>query len=237
MRYTYDDNGAMLHAEETHNSSVTVTRIATDLNQDGTITDEEFVEQVTYTNTHNIYRVINNQAVIVESSATSVTVTPTETRRSTSQTVYNVDSLGRVTGASGTSSDETRTLTADGKTIVRTSNTTNTYIVMMGQAVVASSVTTSNTYSHYEGTNYLSAANVSTSTMTSYNQYDASGMLVGARQEGTTLSWTTNADGTRFPNESRVENTMIILFGQAQVLRSVTMSLSPTPAATRLSWM
>jgi hypothetical protein len=238
--YAYQADGLLVGATGSAKGTTT-TIVWNDANGNGAIEADERVPQVTDFNTTNEYRVLQGQAVLFASQTHSVTVAGLVRTETTSQVLFQYDARGMLVGATGSSSGTTRTtVLSDGELVEQTTtfNTTNTYAIVQGQAVIVASRT------HSEGTAGL------TRTVTdswAQFQYNAEGMLVAASGGSNGVSKTTiwsDLDGngqvgaTEYTTQDtyfQTTNTYRIIQGQAVVTASSTTSSMVNGATTTVT--
>ncbi|MBI4397006.1 MAG: hypothetical protein HY548_07925, partial [Elusimicrobia bacterium] len=191
--YQYNANGQLSGAKGGSTSTTTgMVMQAKDVNKDGKIDNSDKVggkfqyeekEGTTTATTMNTYAVIWGQAVVIKSVTDSDTIAGATSSTSHSETTYSYNAKGQLTGASGFSKGTSSTEVWNDKdrdnvwdedeTEVQTteSDTTNTYRIIWGQALVTNSVTTSTTIS--------GATKTETTSVVNYT-YNSAGQLVGA---------------------------------------------------------
>ncbi|MBI4396560.1 MAG: hypothetical protein HY548_05660, partial [Elusimicrobia bacterium] len=117
---------------------------------------------------------------------------------------------------------------------ITTSKTVNTYAVIWGQAVVTQSITTSKTYSGFEGKDLSSWTTYTESRSVTSYQYNAQGQLTGAKGSSDSVTYTRNADSGE-PGEAKPPTNQIVgkggffdtIFGSIRKDAAIKIDLPP----------
>jgi hypothetical protein len=134
----YNSLGQLIHTTG-RSDGFTITRYA-DSTPDRSVARESRQDF----SSENVYMIRAGQALIVDSVTNSRLVMGATTTTSTSNTHYNYNSRNQLISASGGSTSDTTQENSDTSLQISHSDTTSTYVVRYGKAVVSDSVTTSN---------------------------------------------------------------------------------------------
>jgi hypothetical protein len=268
--YSFNEKGQLMGATGSTTGDQN-SEVWTDANRNGVVDAGEMVDQATTFNVENTYRVIVGQAQVVKSVTTSYAATVsngvftkiTDTgahgySRSVTTVNYSFNEKGQLLGAVGSTvgeqnnevwTDTDRDNVVDPGEMVdqpTTFSVENTYRVIVGQAQVVKSVTTSYSATVMNGVltkiTDTGAHGYSRSVTTVDYSFNEKGQLMGATGSTTgdqnSEVWTdTNrneivdaGEMVDQPTTFSVENTYRVIVGQAQVVKSVTTSYAATVA-------
>jgi hypothetical protein len=253
VNYQYNAEGLLVGATGGASGS-SVQQVWNDSNLDGVLDPGELVHQTSRFTTTNSYRILQGQAVVVESTTDAGTSGGTGSSQTHSWVKYQYNENGMLVGAKGGTvgsasttvwNDANEDGVADPGEMEQqnsTFTTTNTYRVLFGQAMVYESTTHSVT---------TGGASVNATDSWTRYEYDAGGLLVGATggSSGTTngMVWNDeNQDGTMDPGEKVFQTTAFnstnryrIIQGQAVVVKTNTHATGNAGAASTVtdSWM
>ncbi|HMU74421.1 MAG TPA: hypothetical protein PKD69_01495, partial [Elusimicrobiota bacterium] len=221
VSYTYNARGQLTGAVAQPTTGST-----TILNADGSTTVTRFT-------TTNVYEVRQGQALVSRSSTHSTTTADRTTTTTDSVTSYQYNALGQLTGANSSADSTSITQVPDSRYVSMErrdiSHTDTTMAIHNGQAVAGKSVTTSDSYSGYSGSNYLAAVSHTHNTSWTVNDYNGRGQLIRTTGGSEGYSDKKNSDNTVTHSVLSGDNTYVIIGGQSVV--SASHSLSTTYSA------